>query len=71
MANFAWRSVRARCPYYLRSRERTITCAGFGDGQEIRVRYRSEAACSEAFGCACAMHYTMCQIYRMHEKAEQ
>ena len=69
MANTAWRNVKARCPFFIRSNNRTITCQGAGKALESRQRYRNEASCGDVFGRFCATNYAKCPMYRLHEMA--
>lgn len=65
MANLKWREVRARCPNYIRSSDRTITCEGINPGTEMRMRFRNPQDTAEHFGSYCSRCYTRCSIYKM------
>lgn len=72
MANFQWRKIRARCPYYIASWDKGIRCEGIEEGQNsIRVSFRLEAGAADWFDRFCARRYTQCPIYQLHEEAEE
>lgn len=67
MANTAWRQVRARCPFYRKSFDVSITCS-VNETENIRYRFKHQSGCDEHFRKHCAMHYKSCPIYQLIEK---
>ena len=69
MANEAWRAGIARCPHYMRSNARTITCSITGDdGDEIRRRLKTSEDCASWFKRFCARRYSLCPCCQIIEK---
>ena len=69
MANRDWRQSKARCPYYFRSTDKTITCTcGAGGMKGAKFIGESPASCTEWFQRHCATHWTACPITKMISK---
>ena len=68
MANTAWRNVRARCPYYHKSYDVSITCQCDDMISTIRMRFSDEERCDQHFRRCCATHYRQCQIYQLIDR---
>jgi hypothetical protein len=67
MANTVWRAERARCPFYRKSYDVSVTCS-VNENETIRYRFSTEARCDEHFRRHCAVHYMSCPIYKLIEK---
>lgn len=65
MADGTWRSVDARCPFYVRDGRRTITCEGLTDGEEIKRRLSDQDHCTEVFRRYCSSRYWECAVYKL------
>ena len=69
MANESWRAGIARCPHYVRSNARTVTCSPTGDeNDEIRRRLKSSEDCTAWFKQYCARRYSKCPCYQIIDK---
>lgn len=67
MANTAWRSVRARCPFYCKSYDQTISCS-VNERDRIRYSFGELKHCNEHFRKHCATNYMRCPIFCLIEK---
>lgn len=69
MANEVWRGMNARCPHYVRSNARTVTCSPTGEeNDEIRRRLPDAESCSKWFRYYCARRYSLCPCYQIIDK---
>lgn len=72
MANEAWRAINARCPHYVRSNARCITCSPTGaEDDEIRRRLPSYDACAKWFKVYCSRRYSLCPCYKIIEMVQE
>lgn len=62
----------AKCPYYLRSAEYSITCEGLSEGQEIATRFATKAGKDDYSRRHCELLNSKCPIRQMlNEKYEK
>lgn len=62
----------AKCPYYLRSAEYSITCEGLSKGQEIATRFATKAGKDDYSRRHCELLNSKCPIRQMlNEKYEK
>lgn len=62
----------AKCPYYLRSAEYSITCEGLSEGQEIATRFATKAGKDDYSRRHCELLNSKCPIRQMlNEKNEK
>jgi hypothetical protein len=65
MAEGTWRSVDAKCPFYIRDGRRSITCEGITEGEENKRRLQDDAMCTTVFRTYCGDKYEECEIYKL------
>ena len=61
----------AKCPYYIRSAEYSITCEGLSDGQEIATRFATKRGKDDYSRRHCELLNSKCPIRQMLNKKNE
>lgn len=63
--------IRARCPFYLDSEARSITCEGITDECKMKIEFKNRNARNQHRSIFCDAKFENCEVFRaIKEKYE-